>query len=61
MQKRVPGTRGLEVSAIGSGYMGLDFGYSHLLGRRSVALIPRRWAASPFSTWPKCTVRPVSS
>ncbi|SFI78702.1 Predicted oxidoreductase [Bosea sp. OK403] len=40
MQKRVLGTSGLEVSAIGFGCMGLNFGYGSELGREeSVALI----------------------
>ncbi|SAI58671.1 aldo/keto reductase [Bordetella ansorpii] len=34
MQKRTLGKNGLEVSAIGYGCMGLDFGYAHKLGKQ---------------------------
>ena len=40
MQKRVLGNSGLEVSAIGLGCMGLNFGYGHALGKtEGIALI----------------------
>jgi aryl-alcohol dehydrogenase-like predicted oxidoreductase len=40
MRKRVLGNSGLEVSAIGFGCMGLNFGYGHALGKgESIALI----------------------
>jgi aryl-alcohol dehydrogenase-like predicted oxidoreductase len=40
MKKRTLGTSGLEVSAIGYGCMGLDFGYAHSLPKAdSIALI----------------------
>lgn len=40
MQQRVLGKSGLEVSAIGFGCMGLNFGYSHMLSRqKGIALI----------------------
>jgi len=34
MQKRMLGKSGLEVSALGYGCMGLDFGYAHKLGKQ---------------------------
>jgi aryl-alcohol dehydrogenase-like predicted oxidoreductase len=36
MKKRLLGKRGLEVSAVGFGCMGLNFSYGHSLSRRAL-------------------------
>jgi aryl-alcohol dehydrogenase-like predicted oxidoreductase len=42
MQKRKLGKRNLEVSAIGFGCMGLDFGYATKISRQGRGVDPRR-------------------
>ena len=46
MQKRILGKSNLEVSAIGFGCMGLDFGYATKVSQQEGVALIRAWIAA---------------